>query len=107
MPYPMLRTGGARTFSTQLFDLSNQPIDYPEGTTFSALSSNASVATASVSSDGKTITVIPTGNLTGNIYVDLFATIPDFTADIAGTILIHVMNSPLSEQEYIELTPVI
>lgn len=105
MPYPMLRTGGAKTFSTQLFDSSNQPIDYPEGTTFSALSFNASVATASVSSDGKTVTVTPTGSLTGNIYVDLFATIPGFTADITGTILIHVMNSPISETEFIQLTP--
>jgi hypothetical protein len=106
MPYPMLRTGGAKTFSTQLFSQSNSPIDFPEGTTFSALSSVASVATAAVSSDGKIITVTPTGTLTGNIYVDLFATIPGFVADIAGTILIHVMNSPLSETEFIQLTPV-
>lgn len=105
MPYPVLRTGGAVSFSSQLFDENNQPVEFPEGTTFSTLSSVTSVATASVSEDGKTVTVTPTGNLTGNIYIDLFATIPGNAADIAGTILLHVMNSPLSEKEYIELTP--
>lgn len=105
MPYPILRTGGSVDFSTQLFDATKQPVDFPEGTSFSTLSSNFSVATASVSSDGKTVTVTPTGDSTGNIYVDLFATIPGDTADITGTILVHVMDEPLSEKEFITLTP--
>lgn len=102
MAYPQLRTGGAKTYSPQLFN-SSGAIDFPEGTTFSAMT-DFNVATASASTDG-TVTVTPNGDVTGNIFVTLSATIPGNTADITGTILIHIMDAPLSEEQFIQLTP--
>ena len=107
MAYPQLCTGGSKTYSAQLFSQSNSAIDYPTGTTFSAMTSDSSIATASVSSDGLTVTVTPQGDVTGIVFVTLTASIPDFSADITGTILIHIMDAPLSETEFIQLTPVI
>lgn len=104
MAYPQLLTE-TKNYSTLLFNSSNEAIDYPSGTTFSALTSDFNVATASVSSDGKTVTVTPTGTATGNVYVDVVAIIPGNTADITGTILVHVMEAPLTEKEYIVVAP--
>ncbi len=99
MAYPQLRTGGAKSYTAQF-----SAGLFPEGTTFSALTSDSSIATASAGTDG-TVTVTPAGDVTGNVFVTLTATIPDHAADITGTILIHVMDAPLSELEYIQLAP--
>jgi hypothetical protein len=107
MAYPQLRTGGSKTYTAQLFNTTNSAIDYPSGTTFSANTSDFNIATATVSSDGKTVTVTPEGSVTGNVFVTLTTSIPNFAGDITGTILIHIMDSPLSEAEFIQLTPVI
>lgn len=103
MAYPQLRTGGAKSYSSQLFDSSNLPIDFPEGTTFSAMTSDFNIATASVT-DG-VVSVTPRGDVTGNVFVTLTASIPGNTAGITGTLLIHIMDAPLTEKEYIQLTP--
>jgi len=104
MPYPQLRTGGAKDYNSQLFDSSNNQISYPSGTTFSAFTTDFGIATATANSSG-VVTVTPNGSVTGNVYVVLYATIPGNTANIAGVILIHIMDAPLSEKEYIQLIP--
>lgn len=105
MPYPMLLSGGSKDFSVQMFDSSNQPVDYPVDTTFSAFTSDFTIATATMSSDGKTVTVTPAGNVTGNVLVTPNATIPGNTAVVFGAFWIHVMEAPLSEKEYLQVTP--
>ena len=99
MAYPQLRTGGAKSYTAQFSGGS-----FPEGTTFSAMTSDPSIATASAGTDG-TVSVTPTGGVTGNVFVTLTATIPGHVADVTGTILVHVMDAPLSELEYIQLAP--
>lgn len=101
----MLRTGGSKTFSVQMFDESNQPVDFPTGTSFSAFTSDSTIATASMSSDGKTLTVTPSGYVTGNVLVTPNASIPGNSAFVFGAFWLHIMDEPLSEKEYIQLTP--
>ncbi len=104
MPYPQSRTGGSKTYSPQLIDANGEPVEFPSGTTFSAMTSDFNIATATADSAGN-VSVTPNGDVTGNVYVTLTATIPGNAADISGVFLIHIMDAPLTEKEYIVLSP--
>jgi hypothetical protein len=104
MPYPQLRTGGPKSYSSQFFNSSNEAVSYPEGTTFASFPTPIGIVTTSVDENG-VVTVTPNGESTGNVYINLYASVPGNTAQIAGTILVHIMDEPLSEKEFIQLTP--
>lgn len=104
MPYPLQRTGAPLQLSSQMFNPSNQPVTWPGGTTHSAFTSDANIATAIADSSGN-VTITPNGSVTGNVLVTLASTIPGNTADVYGSFWIHVMDAPLSEKEYSTLTP--
>lgn len=102
MAYPVLYTGGPVSFAPQMFNESGE-VEFPTGTSFSAFTSDFTVATA-LFTDGKVV-LTPKGTVTGNVYVNLVATLPDGGGDMHGTILVHVMGAPLSVKNYIQLTP--
>jgi hypothetical protein len=102
MAYPLLRTGSL-VISPTMMDL-DSILEFPSGTTFSANTSDFNIATASANSDGE-VTITPVGNVTGNVFVTLTATLPDNSGDITGTILVHVMDAPLSAKKFIVMEP--
>src|SRR3954466_13680703 len=102
MAYPVLYNGGPVTFAPQMFDESG-PVTFPTGTSTSAFTSDFNIAT--VVFNGGKVVLTPKGTVTGNVYVNLVATLPDGGGDVYGTILVHVMGAPLSAKNYIQLTP--
>jgi hypothetical protein len=97
MPYKVLRTGGSKSFTPHWFDNNNDPLTLPEGTTFSALTTDFNVATAFML-NGKVV-VTPVGNVTGNIYVSCVATLPT-GQDVYATILVHVTDNTDETTDY-------
>lgn len=91
MPYKVLRTGGSKIFVPSWFNSNNELITLPEGTSFSANTSDFNIGTASINNDGN-IVFTPQGSVTGNVYVNCVATLPTGQF-VYASMLVHVTDN--------------
>lgn len=97
MPFKVLKTGGSKSFTPHWFNEGNTPVTLPEGTTFSAFTSDFNIGTASMLNGN--VVFNPVGNVTGNVYVSCVASLPS-GQDVYATILVHVTDNTDETTDY-------
>lgn len=97
MAFKVLVNGGSKSFSVMWFNSDNEAISLPEGTTFSAFTSDFSIATAAMAETNVVLT--PKGTVTGNVVVNLVATLPT-GQDVYASILVHVTTNVDETTDY-------
>ncbi len=92
------------TLSIQPVDAGSSPVSIPSGTTFSAFTSDASIATASANTSSGVTTVTPNSSVTGIVYVTVVGTLTD-SSEISGCIDLHTTTPGAPVPDRLVISP--
>lgn len=99
-----IANNAAKVFSIQPVDESNSPLAIPSGTTFSAFTSDASIATASADISTGETTVTPNSAVTGIVYLTVVGTLTD-SSEISGCIDLHTREGSTVTPKRLVVSP--